>query len=237
MNEQRGVSETVGAILVFAVVVLCLSIYYSTHLSQELKRNELRHREKVEGSFLHLKEAVEGLENGEVSITISMAPELVSGFLHSPAPRPGRLKVENRGQGSIQYLSNYTSIPNFSILFEGGAVILVQGDAVSFLSPPSLLRVEDNVVYTREYRLRGEANLSASGEICIRVRSIVTLEENEKVTYTLAPRPETRFLWQRYLQEEGERIGASLENDEVLILSSENSWKRTIVELEVSLGI
>jgi len=241
--ERAGISEAIGAILVFAVAVLCLSIYYTSYLMQEAKRSEVRHAHRVREQFISLKEAVEKLDNGEVTITVPMTPESVSGLLYSPpSPRPGRMEVDNSGQGSIRYLSSYISSSNFSLLFEGGAVILVQGGTASFLSPPALFGLEsENTVRTVEYFVGGGGSLSMSGEVCVRVR--VGVEENmqENVRYQLAPRPETRELWWGYLKAENSRLslGASLENEGGnLRLTVENVWwRRVVVELKISLGI
>jgi hypothetical protein len=240
--ERKGISEAVGAILVFAVAVLCLSIYYASYLTHEARRSEERHAQQVRERFISLKEAAGRRENGEITLTVPMAPEPVSGPLYSPPPpRPGRMEVDNSGQGSIRYLSSYSSSPNFSLLFEGGAVILLQGGSASFVSPPALFRWEnENALQTVEYLVRGGGGLSASGEACLRVR--VRVEENtqESVRYQLIPRPETLRLWLEYLETENRRLslGASLENEGGnLLLTAEKIWRRVVVELDVSLGI
>jgi hypothetical protein len=241
--EQLGISEAIGAILVFAVAVLCLSVYYTSYLMQEAKRSEVRHAQGVREQFLSLKEAVGRLDSGEVTVTVPMTPEPVSGLLYSPpSPRPGRMEVDNSGQGSIRYLSSYTSSPNFSLLFEGGAVILVQGDFSSFVSPPALFgRENENTVRTVEYLVRGGGSLSMSGEACVRVRVRAEESVQENVRYQLTPRPETLELWREYLETENRRLslGADLKNEgENLRLIVENvRWRRVVVELDVSLGI
>ncbi|MEM2281921.1 MAG: hypothetical protein QXH26_00010 [Candidatus Hadarchaeales archaeon] len=242
--ERAGVSEAVGAILIFSIAALCISIYYTSYLRNAASRNEASHRSQITGKFLSLGDLVGRLENGgQILITIPLSPEPVSGFLYSP-PRPlaGRVEVENSGQGRLCYTSGYLYHSNFSVLFEGGGVILIQEGTPLMLSPPDLLRVTENEVHTVEYRISGSDRLSGTGNLTLRVRC--SREETylwENVYYTLALDNRTLPVWRSYFQQENRRLSGlplsvePLENG-ISIRGDNLLWHRTVVELRIELA-
>ncbi|MEM2619394.1 MAG: hypothetical protein QW356_07965 [Candidatus Hadarchaeales archaeon] len=239
--ERAGISEAMGAILIFSIAALCISLYYTSYLKNTASRNEASHRSEITSKFLSLKDLAGRLENGgQTSLTIPLSPEPVSGFLYSP-PRPlaGRVELENSGQGRLCYTSGYLYHSNFSIFFEGGGVILIEEGTPLMLSPPDLLRVTENEVRTVEYRISGSDRLSGTGDLTLRVRC--TRKESyswENVYYTLALDNRTLPVWRSYFQQENLRLSGlplsvePLENG-ISIRGENLVWHRTVVELRI----
>ena len=187
-SSERGVSVVVGAILVVGIVAVTFSYIYTVWGRHAAREAEAQHAEKVLDGFMVLKSEIHDLEPGEsTTVALPMSPEPPTfpfPFLPSPTPSPGvsgiasTLLPENKENGRIVFTSNYRFYPNFSLVYEQGGVILVQGEYNSMIAPPAFVFAMDNkgddniLVHIEEYRiLKVWGGRAATGPVTMRIRN------------------------------------------------------------------
>ena len=115
VSDERGVSEVLGAILIFALVVLLISLIQLNAVPAENQQVEFEHNQRVQGDMLSLDRAIlaAATENVPGSTKIEMAARYPSRFfLVNPPVRSGSIETTEPGFVEIlnaksDSLSNY----------------------------------------------------------------------------------------------------------------------------------
>ena len=219
---ERGVSAALGATLVIGVVAVAYSVFCVSYQRYALYEAEVKHADQVIAEFIELKNRVVGLENGRsTSVDVSMAAAPITSLiplLPSPlwGPTSGlacNVLVENTENGRIVFTSNYRFYPNFSLVYEQGGVILVQGEYNSMLSFPALVSDKDNEfpkieVYLKEYHVvKTPASRSGTTPVSLRVTNEIHRRyegEFEWITFTIYSK--YRDAWWEYFVAENRAL-------------------------------
>jgi hypothetical protein len=215
MLEERGISVVVEASLVLAVVIPALLFFSVAYTRHALHETEAEHMEKIKTAFFQLKSAAERLSQGEeVVVTLPLGrgpvPNIVPFLpliIGGTSPGAGVLVFDNSDGGRLIFLSQNSEYPNLQLVYENGAVLLLQGGGEIVLFHPAALAVKrtENLVYLQSFELVGENFAVSGGEANLRVKlenleNLVTPQaENLKIFF---PRGRYENAWWDYLASE-----------------------------------
>ncbi|MEM2282217.1 MAG: hypothetical protein QXH26_01535 [Candidatus Hadarchaeales archaeon] len=250
MLEEKGVSVVVEAVLVLAVVIpaiLYTSLTYQNHALHEM---EAKHLEEVKTAFLQLQTAAERLQpGGTATVPLSLGGEPVPSiipFLPFVVGRTagGTIQFDN-SWGRLLFRSQNYRYPDMEIIYENGAILLVQEGEALMLSPPAALAVRENEVYHQVFELEGE-NFRISGT---GVLSLTLICENLLVSENLVQSGENLTIefhspaedaWTEYLLVENSWLAArgyspTLENLKLILPGPLHYFKR-VYRMRVRVG-
>lgn len=96
-DDTRGVTVQVGAVLLFATIIIALSVYQATIVPSENADVEYRHSQQVQGQMVDVRNALVGVaETGDARpATVSLGTEYPNRvFLVNPPPPAGTLRTD-----------------------------------------------------------------------------------------------------------------------------------------------
>ncbi|MFB6113014.1 MAG: hypothetical protein ABEJ58_02785 [Halodesulfurarchaeum sp.] len=140
LEDERGVSTVVGAILVFAILIIALSIYHAQVVPAENEKVELRHYQNVQGDLQEVRNAIRSVDEGDSprSVRVQLGTAYPSRvFAVQPPGAGGRLSTGTIGSGRIEIW--------------GGSGPVEEG-AVCGFGPPTTTK---SIVYTPHYNYLG----------------------------------------------------------------------------------
>jgi len=90
LTDERGVSEVVGAVLLFGILILALTTYQATIVPQQNAQTEFQHFEEVRNELIELRNAVSTAGQADVSqfpsITLGTTYQTRLFTINPPAP-------------------------------------------------------------------------------------------------------------------------------------------------------
>ncbi|QLH79522.1 Ig-like domain-containing protein [Halosimplex rubrum] len=112
--DDRGQSIQIGAVLVFAALILLLSLYQATIVPQQNEQVEFDHSQQVQGDLLDLRNAVTSMfgESASRSVSIRLGTTYPSRVLAvNPPPVSGLLRTDGTADGDVSFaLSNVEAL-------------------------------------------------------------------------------------------------------------------------------
>jgi len=108
-DDTRGVTVQVGAVLLFATLIIALSVYQATVVPSENTDVEYRHSQQVQGQLVDVRNAIVGAaETGDARpATVSLGTEYPNRvFLVNPPPAAGTLRTAAYEDDSTIEVSN-----------------------------------------------------------------------------------------------------------------------------------
>lgn len=213
---DRGVSEVLGFVLVFALVTGTIGVVYATGITG---LHDAQHAEKVNNVERAFDVLADGLEDIHRTGTPSRATEvkLAGGSLRTGEPVSFRIRAENSSDpmhnATFRALVEpiiYEDDGGSTLVYSGGAVIRSESAGGVMLSgPPWVNRSDRSVVplvetYGKSGGISGEGTVLIVGELATRspgtpfeVEGGATAEVNVTVTSSRVE------VWKRYFEEEG----------------------------------
>ncbi|WP_423997738.1 DUF7289 family protein [Halorubrum trapanicum] len=214
-DADRGVSETVGFVLVFALITSTIAVTFTVGLGG-LEDAQLAERDNnVERAFDVLHDNFNDLSRDGVP---SRATELRLGGGELSFDRDSVFRVNRTGTGELfveRGSLTYYGAGDTRIVYENGAVFRMDGDNGVMIREPDLL-VGDTVVYSL-YGLVGPSQ-TASGDRTVLVvgeradRTVAVDDRAADENVTLAINSTQAVVWERYyrgLAEDSDRISVS----------------------------
>ncbi|QPV61974.1 PKD domain-containing protein [Halosimplex litoreum] len=114
--DDRGQSIQIGAVLIFAALILLLSLYQATIVPQQNEQVEFDHSQQVRGDLLDLRNAVTSTvgESASRSVSIQLGTTYPSRVLAvNPPPVSGLLRTAGTADGDVNFtLSNAVALDN-----------------------------------------------------------------------------------------------------------------------------
>lgn len=107
-ETDRGISELAGAVLVFAAIIITLSLYQATVVPIQNERVEFDHNVRVQGDMQELRQAILNIPNtgGSEAVILELGVRYPArALLINPAPATGTLTTDGVS----------TTAPNLSI--------------------------------------------------------------------------------------------------------------------------
>ncbi|ELZ26925.1 hypothetical protein C475_08321 [Halosimplex carlsbadense 2-9-1] len=104
--DDRGQSIQIGAVLIFAALILLLSLYQATIVPQQNEQVEFDHNQQVRGDLLDLRNAVTSMfgESASRSVSIQLGTTYPSRVLAvNPPPVSGLLRTVGTADGSVYF--------------------------------------------------------------------------------------------------------------------------------------
>ncbi|WP_266078070.1 hypothetical protein [Haladaptatus caseinilyticus] len=180
--DERGVTVQVGTILLFATLVVAMSLYQATAIPNQTAGIEFRHNERIQGQMNDVRNAVvrTGATGSSQPASVTLGTQYPSRvFFINPPPASGRL--ETTELGSIRVENVTTRSPETSDYWDSGRTDLSFATRALVYSPnynqygnaPDTV-MENTVVYNRA----DEGDAVLAGQQLVRGRSLtlVTLD-------------------------------------------------------------
>jgi len=112
--DDRGQSIQIGAVLLFAALILLLSLYQATIVPQQNEQIEFDHSQQVQGELLDLRNAVTSMfgEAARQSVSVTLGTTYPPRFLAvNPPPVSGQLRTVETADGDVAFgITNATAI-------------------------------------------------------------------------------------------------------------------------------
>ena len=122
-NDTRGVSEVVGFILIFGILVLTLTTYQATIVPQQNAQTEFQHYEDVRNEMIELRNAISTAGQADVSQfpSVKLGTNYQSRILTiNPAPPAGTLQTSSYNITINDSSNNTEYIPTKFIEYQPG---------------------------------------------------------------------------------------------------------------------
>lgn len=111
LEDERGVTVQIGAILMFAILVILFSTYQAYVVPQENEAIEFQHSQEVESDLVAVRNAILSAASSgggrPTSVTLGVQYPVRALFVNPP-PATGTLQTERVGNGTIS-ISNVTA--------------------------------------------------------------------------------------------------------------------------------
>lgn len=104
LADERGVSEVIGAVLLFAILIISLSLYQAYAVPAENKQIEFSHYQTVQEDMKEVRQAIidVGQTNAERSATVKLGTQYPARvFTMNNPPPAGTLRTDTIGSGRI----------------------------------------------------------------------------------------------------------------------------------------
>ncbi|MFC7142059.1 Ig-like domain-containing protein [Halosimplex aquaticum] len=201
--DDRGQSIQIGAVLVFAAVVLLLSLYQATVVPQQNERVEFDHSQQIRGELLDLRNAVVSTvgDSAQRSVSVTLGTTYPTRVLAvNPPPASGQLRTVGTADGDVSLgVTNATALDDETDDFWDGrrrdydtGGIVYRPNYNEYGQPPSTI-YENSVLYD-EFAAEG-TTVARSGQALIDGRSISlvalngSLSESSSGTRSVDVRP------------------------------------------------
>ncbi|QLH84503.1 Ig-like domain-containing protein [Halosimplex pelagicum] len=124
--DDRGQSIQIGAVLIFAALILLLSLYQATIVPQQNERVEFDHSQQVQSDLLDLRNAVTSTfgESASRSVSIQLGTTYPSRVLAvNPPPVSGLVRTAGTADGDVSFeLDNAVALDDETDDFWDGSV-------------------------------------------------------------------------------------------------------------------
>lgn len=217
---DRGVSETIGFVLIFALIVTTLGIVYTTGMAGLTDARDVERVNNAERAFDVLADNIETITQRNAP---SRATEVKLADARLGVERTERIQV-SVGDEEIDTASGtlvYDSGTGSEVVYGGGAV--VRGDQTGdvMVRHPSFV-IDDDRMVLQLIELYGVETTAVSGDRTVLVRAERTGElhySNAAVDEEVEISVKTEYTnaWEAYL----ESVGGSCDVDETVICSFE----------------
>lgn len=188
-DDDRGVSEVVGFILIFAILVISFTIYQGVLVPEQNKETEFDHNQEVQSQIQDLRNAIlttAGTGTGpSVSITLGASyPQRT--FASNLGVSAGTITTTTRGNGIV--ITNVTALDSETSDYFGNSTVvlgpfrsksIVYRPGYSFYSNAPESLYENTVAYNR---FAGGQNLSITGQTVVDGRRILLVAINGSVS-------------------------------------------------------
>ncbi|WP_415383122.1 hypothetical protein [Halosimplex sp. TS25] len=155
--DDRGQSIQIGAVLVFAAVVILLSIYQAAVVPQQNERAEFDHSQQIQGELLDLRNAVVSTvgDSAQQSVSVTLGTTYPPRLLAvNPPPASGQLRTVGTADGDVSFgLANATALDDETDDFWDGTRrdydtggIVYRPNYNEYGQPPSTI-YENSVLY------------------------------------------------------------------------------------------
>ena len=209
----RAVSEVVGFVLVFTLVIGTITFVYTTGFAGLTDTRDVEQVNNAERAFDVLANGFQKLARGEApnrATEIQLAgAQLSTGTYHNVSVHNtttgDRLAAVNRSRPIV-----YEAPGGSKIVYEHGAVIRVgpDGSAIVKRGPNFIIGENRTVIRYIQIDTRGGDRLGVGGDTTVLVRSTRTVselqlrEENaDSVTFRLRTSPTRASAWRAYLED------------------------------------
>lgn len=228
-SDERAVSEVVGFVLVFALIVTTVGVVYVSGFSGLENARDAERVNNAERAFDVLADNIADLYRGE-SPNRATELNLAESNLRFGEPTNFRVTITNSKLGSPTYSDNLDPIVytaqgrSTEIVYENGAVIRDdQSGAIMQKRPPFVFTSTGSkevailpLIQTRSY---GGASVAGSGTVLIRTELAlsevmnndhvevadetgITPSTHYEVEFVLETTPNRAVVWERYLENE-----------------------------------
>lgn len=124
ITDKRGVSEVVGAVLLFGILILALTTYQATVVPQQNAQTEFQHFEDVRDELIELRNAVSTAGQADVSqfpsVTLGTSYRMRTATINPPAPA-GTLQTSDAYNITIENASgSRTNITTRFVTYQPG---------------------------------------------------------------------------------------------------------------------
>lgn len=236
---NRGVSEVVGFVIVFSLILGTIAIVYTGGFSGLTDARDVEEVNNAERAFDVLGSSLEKMARGQAphratELKLSDSQLILGDLRHASVHNStGDLVGEMPQNRPIIYEVNQDS----KIVYEHGAVIRVDDGAATMQRKPDFIFGEDRTVI----RHIETANLptgrqNVGGDRTVLVRSSVissellyTGDESGSVTFALNTTSERAGAWERYLESEGGDCDPPIGNGEEVTLECDFETDRLYV--------
>lgn len=213
MNDERAVSEVVGFVLVFSLIIATIGIVYTTGLGGLQDTRDVERVNNAERAFDVLANNLQTLARGNApnratEIKLSDAELELGNRLTSTTSATGFNDEIEVAARPLTY-----RIDDSEIVYERGAVIRVDdgGEGARMIREPDLLFGEERTVIRHLLPRGGTQHISGDATVLVRAQvSVNTLvlprgesaDDPGTVTYTMRTATERAGVWQQYLEKE-----------------------------------
>ncbi|MFB6132412.1 MAG: hypothetical protein ABEJ44_03275 [Halanaeroarchaeum sp.] len=203
---DRGVSEVLGYVLVFSLVMGTVGVVYTTGLGG---LHEVREAEKIanaERAFDVLDSNIADLTSGEADAR-GTEIQLAGATLGFAEPVVVNVSVENGGsyRGVIRPIYFSGSNENTRIVASNGAVFRQQDETAVLLNEPAFVFGDRHTVIPLVMTRTRDSGRSGSGRILVRTtvadRSVVRLSAPGSTTVTVTIESPRAGAWAEYLED------------------------------------
>ncbi|WP_123538681.1 Ig-like domain-containing protein [Halosimplex salinum] len=112
--DDRGQSIQIGAVLIFAALILLVSLYQATIVPQQNEQIEFDHSQQVQGELLDLRNAVTSAvgDAARRSVSVTLGTTYPPRFLAvNPPPASGQLRTVGTGDSDVAFgVTNATAL-------------------------------------------------------------------------------------------------------------------------------
>ncbi|WP_049969965.1 Ig-like domain-containing protein [Haladaptatus cibarius] len=196
--DERGVTVQVGTILLFATLIVAMSVYQATAIPSQNAEIEFRHNEELQGQMQDVRNAVIRTSTTGTSqpTSITLGTQYPSRmFFINPPPSSGTLRTTDLGAVGIENVTarapetaDYLDSSQTNLSFSTRALVYAPNYNQYGNAPDTVL--ENTVIYNRA----GEGNATLTGQQLVQGRSIslVTLDgslsKSQSTTASIDPR-------------------------------------------------
>lgn len=240
-DSGRAVSELVGFVLIFAVVLLTIALVGMTDVTGLDNAREYHTTTNAEQAFTMLSLAIddvtsEGVPSRETELRLSEATLAGNGQADEFA-----ITVEN-GTAAMTHVVETTPIvyetdAGTTITYSNGLLVREEansvGEATIFDQPDFVIDEETVIVPLIETSINGDERVGGTTAVGVHTASeqrevLVRDEDSDGITVTIAVRSERVDVWQDYLDEAtaggceqpvGETVECTIETESVLVKS------------------
>jgi hypothetical protein len=211
--RTRAVSEVVGFVLVFTLVIGTITFVYTTGFAGLTDTRDVEQVNNAERAFDVLANGFQKMARGEApsrATEIQLADaQLSTGNYHNVSVHNAagdRLAAINRSRPIV-----YEAPGGARVVYEHGAVIRVgsDGSAIVKRGPDFIIGENETIIRYIQVDSQGGDSLGVGGETTVLVRSRKTVSELEyrgesvgDVTFRLRTTPERSPAWESYLDEQ-----------------------------------
>ncbi|WP_436923522.1 hypothetical protein [Halosimplex amylolyticum] len=187
--DDRGQSIQIGAVLVFAAVVLLLALYQATVVPQQNERVEFDHSQQIRGELLDLRNAVVSTVGNPSrrSVSVALGTTYPSRVLAvNPPPVSGQLRTVGTADGDVSFgVTNATALDAETDDFWNGTRrdydtggVVYRPDYNEYGQPPSTV-YENSVLYD-DFSFEG-TTVARSGQALVDGSSISLVALNGSI--------------------------------------------------------
>ena len=234
--DDRGVSETIGFVLVFALITSTIAVTFTVGLGG-LEDAQLAERDNnVERAFDVLQDNLDDISRDGVPSRATEV-QLGGGELRLEQESTFRLN-DTATAGTVVETGSltYRGAGDTRIVYENGAVFRMEGNDGVMIKPPDLL-IGDTVVYSL-YGLGGPTQSTAGDQTVLvvgqrGVRETALDDRTPTDNVTLAINSSQAVVWERYysdLASEHEHVSVSTAGDpDVTVTFDADHYERFVV--------
>lgn len=244
MNEDRGVSEVLGYVLVIALVTVLISVVMTVGFDGLERAQASEQLSNMERGFDVLSHNMEKVADREAP---SRATELriADGSLSYGEPTTINVTVDGELIDNLSVVTEpivYDSESGTQIVYESGAIIRTDGDRSTMLNDPRFVLTDDKVVLggIRTRPLAGsESAITDPGTVLIRTEYLstnVAHEANATGELNISIESKRADAWERYFRDQGYE-NVTREDQHVTVSVSAQSTTVSVLQTRIRITL